>query len=152
MKRFRPRSVLDIGTGTGILAIAAAKALKHPSLASDNDPLAVTIARDNARKNRVAPLVRVVKATGFAPAGLRQTIPDLVLANLLERSVYELAPMLARHIPPLGRAILSGLTDTQARGIEARFAAHGFILEKRIVLDGWTTLVIVRCKARALRD
>jgi len=152
LKRFRPRSVLDIGTGTGILAIAAAKALKHPSLASDNDPLAVTIARDNARKNRVAPLVRVVKATGFAPAGLRQTIPDLVLANLLERSVYELAPMLARHIPPLGRAILSGLTDTQARGIEARFAAHGFILEKRIVLDGWTTPVIVRCKARALRD
>jgi ribosomal protein L11 methyltransferase len=67
LKRFRPRSVLDIGTGTGILAIAAAKALKHPSLASDNDPLAVTIARDNARKNRVAPLVRVVKATGFAP-------------------------------------------------------------------------------------
>jgi len=152
LKRFRPRSVLDIGTDTGILAIAAAKALKHPSLASDNDPLAVTIARDNARKNRVAPLVRVVKATGFAPAGLRQTIPDLVLANLLERSLYELAPMLARHIPPLGRAILSGLTDTQARGIEARFAAHGFILEKRIVLDGWTTLVIVRCKARALRD
>jgi ribosomal protein L11 methyltransferase len=152
LKRFRPRSVLDIGTGTGILAIAAAKALKHPSLASDNDPLAVTIARDNARKNRVAPLVRVVKATGFAPEGLRQTIPDLVLANLLERSLYELAPMLARHIAPLGRAILSGLTDTQARGIEARFAAHGFILEKRIVLDGWTTLVIVRCKARALRD
>jgi ribosomal protein L11 methyltransferase len=151
LKRSRPRSVLDIGTGTGILAIAAAKALRQPTLASDNDPLAVAIARDNARKNSVAHL-RVVKATRFAHEGLRQTTPDLVLANLLERPLCELAPSLARHIVPRGRAILSGLTAAQARGIEARYAAHGFILEKRIVLDGWTTLVIVRCKARALRD
>ena len=64
----------------------------------------------------------------------------------------KLAPALARHIPQHGRAILSGLTDAQARGIEARFAAHGFILEKRIVLEGWTTLVIVRRKESALRD
>ena len=75
-----------------------------------------------------------------------------MLANLLERALYQLAPALARHIPQHGRAILSGLTDAQARGIEARFAAHGFILEKRIVLEGWTTLVIVRRKERALRD
>ncbi len=152
LKRIRPRALLDVGTGTGILAIAAAKVRKRQVLASDNDPLAIAIASDNARKNRVAPLLRVVKATGFAHKRLRSTTPDLMLANLLERALYELAPTLARHIPPRGRAILSGLTNAQARGIEARYRAHGFILEKRIILEGWTTLVIVRRKSRALRD
>jgi ribosomal protein L11 methyltransferase len=152
LKRCHPRSVLDIGTGTGVLAIAAAKALKHSALASDNDPVAVEIARDNARKNGVAPHVRVVKATGFAHEKRRSMAPDLVLANLLERALYELAPTLARHIAQQGRAILSGLTSAQARGIEARYTAQGFILEKRIILDGWTTLVIVRRNKQALRD
>jgi ribosomal protein L11 methyltransferase len=152
LKRFRPHWILDIGTGTGILAIAGAKALKRSALASDNDPIAVATARDNARKNSVAPFIRVVKATGFAQDRLRSMAPDLVLANLLERALYALAPALARHIPRQGRAILSGLTNAQARGIEARFVAHGFILEKRIILEGWTTLVIVRRRDRALRD
>src|ERR1700687_5750142 len=65
LKRARPRCVLDMGTGTGVLAIAAAKMLRVPVLASDNDPLAVAIAADNARKNGVKPLVRVLKASGF---------------------------------------------------------------------------------------
>lgn len=151
LKRSRPRSILDIGTGTGVLVIAAAKALKRPALATDDDPLAVDIARDNARKNGVVSLVRVLKATGFAYEKLRSA-PDLVLANLLERALYELAPTLARYIPPHGRAILSGLTSDQARGTQARDRAHGFILEKRIILDGWTTLVIVRRNGQALRD
>jgi len=152
LRRSRPRSILDIGTGTGVLAIAAAKALKRPALASDNDPLAVDIARDNARKNGVAPLVRVLKATGFANGQLRSAAPDLVLANLLDRTLYELAPAFAHHIPRQGRAILSGLNSDEVRGIEARYAAHGFILERRIIVDGWTTLVIVRRNGQVLRD
>jgi ribosomal protein L11 methyltransferase len=152
LKRFRPRYVLDIGTGSGLLAIAAAKALRAPALASDNDPLAVGTARDNVRKNAVAPLVRVVKATGFAHPALRQAAPDLALANLLERALHELAPTLARRISPRGRAILSGLTAAQARGIEARYGARGFSLERRIILEGWTTLVIIRRSARTFRD
>jgi ribosomal protein L11 methyltransferase len=75
-----------------------------------------------------------------------------VLANLLERALYDLAPALRRHISSGGTAILSGLTQTQARGIEARTRAFGFALEKRIILDGWTTLVITRRSARAMRD
>ena len=152
LKRLRPRSVLDIGTGAGVLALAAAKALKEPVLASDNDPLAVSVARDNGRKNAVAPLLRVVQATGFAHARLRQAHPDLVLANLLERALRDLAPGLARSIDPGGRAVLSGITNNQARGIEACYGAHGFSLERRIILGGWTTLVIIRRRARTLRD
>ena len=75
-----------------------------------------------------------------------------MLANLLERALYDLAPELARHVRPGGTAILSGLTLTQARAIEARTLGHGFTLKKRILLDGWATLVIPRRSARIVRD
>jgi ribosomal protein L11 methyltransferase len=152
LKRDRPRCILDIGTGTGILAIAAAKGLLVPVLASDNDPLAVAIAADNARKNGVAPLVRTLKASGFDHPLLSRVKPNLVLVNLLERALHELAPAMSRNIAKGGTAILSGITQTQARGIEARYSAFGFSLEKRIILDGWTTLVITRRSGRVLRD
>jgi len=152
LKRRRPRRVIDIGTGTGILAIAAAKALRQSVTASDNDPKAVAIAAENARKNGVKPLVSVLKAQGFAHPRLRRCKADLLLANLLERALYDLAPAFAQHVAQGGRAILSGVTETQARGIKARTRAHGFALEKRIILDGWTTLVITRRKARSVRD
>ena len=152
LKRRRPRIVIDIGTGTGILAIAAAKALRRCVMASDSDPLATAIAADNARKNGVGPLVRVLKARGFGHPLLDRVQADLVLANLLERALHDLAPIFAEHVVPGGTAILSGLTETQARGIEARYRACSFALEKRIILDGWTTLVITRRSARTRRD
>jgi ribosomal protein L11 methyltransferase len=144
LKRRRPRAIVDLGTGSGILAIAAAKALGQSVLACDSDPVAAAAAEGNARKNGVQSLMGVVVAQGFAHRRLRHKTADLVLANLLERALHGLAPELARRIAPGGRAILSGLADTQARGIEARTRALGFALEKRIILDGWTTLVIVR--------
>jgi ribosomal protein L11 methyltransferase len=152
LKRRRPRSVIDIGTGTGILAIAAAKALRRCVTASDSDPLATAIAADNAQKNGVGPLVSVLKARGFAHRLLNRVQADLVLANLLERALHDLAPILAEHVAPGGTAILSGLTETQARGTEARCRAYGFTMKNRIVLDGWTTLVITRRSARTRRD
>lgn len=152
LKRECPRVILDIGTGTGILAIAAAKALQRTVLASDADPLAVGIAADNARMNRAGALVSVVTAQGFSHPRLRQIEADLLLANLLERALYSLAPELARRVKGGGKAILSGLTQTQARGIEARTSALGFMLEKRVILDGWTTLVTRRRKGRAIGD
>jgi ribosomal protein L11 methyltransferase len=152
LKRTRPRVILDIGTGTGILAIAAAKALKRSVLASDSDRLATNIATANARINGVAPLLRVVTAQGFAHAELRPLQADLLLANLLERALYQLAPELARHVRPGGTAILSGLTETQARAIEARTSSFGFIRKKRIILDGWTSLVLSRRRSRAVGD
>jgi len=152
LKRRRPRTVIDIGTGTGILAIAAAKVLARRILASDNDPVAVVTAADNARLNGVAPLLCMLQARGFLHPLLWRRRADLVLANLLERALHDLAPALARHVAPGGTAILSGLTHSQARAIEARTRAHGFILEKRIVLDGWATLVITRRSARIAGD
>jgi ribosomal protein L11 methyltransferase len=151
IKRRRPRSIVDIGTGTGILAIAAGHALKRPVLATDNDPVAVAVARENARKNAAGSLVRVIAADGFSHPLLRHLKADLILANLLEGAHYNLAPLYARHVVAGGRAVLSGLTETQARGIEARARAHGFALERRIILDGWATLVIARRNGRQRR-
>jgi ribosomal protein L11 methyltransferase len=152
LKRGRPRAVVDIGTGTGILAIAAAKALRQKVIASDSDPVAATTAAENARKNGVAGLVRVVTADGFAHPSLRRARADLLFANLLEGALYALAPQLVRHVAPGGIAVLSGLAETQARAIEARTRAHGFVLKKRIILEGWTTLVIARDNARRVED
>jgi ribosomal protein L11 methyltransferase len=152
LKRWRPRQVVDIGTGTGVLAIAAAKALKRNVVASDNDPVASATAEENARKNGVATQLRVVTANGFNHPRLRRVKADLLFANLLEGALYALAPQLARHVAPAGIAVLSGLTETQARAIEARTRAHGFVLKKRIILEGWTTLVIARVNARRAHD
>jgi ribosomal protein L11 methyltransferase len=152
LKRRRPRSIIDIGTGTGILAIAAANALKRRVIASDSDPIAVAIAGDNARNNCASSLVRVVRAEGFGHPLLRRLKAELVLANLLERALHHLAPALAQRVAFGGTAILSGLTETQARSIAARTRAHGFALERRIILDGWATLVITRRSGRSVRD
>ena len=152
VKRGRPDLVLDLGTGTGILAIAAARAFDRPVVATDNDALAVAIAQDNARKAGVAHQVFALQAEGFAHPKLRRLEPDLILANILARPLYDLAPALAQHSRPGGIAILSGLTESQARAIEARYCGHGFVLEKRIILDGWATLVLGRRSARVLRD
>jgi ribosomal protein L11 methyltransferase len=152
LKRRRPRTLLDLGTGTGILAIAAAEALGRPVLATDNDPVAVFIAAGNARKAGVGALVRTFEVDGLANPQLTSRKPDLILANLLERPLYRLAPAMARNLAPSGGVILSGLTAEQAGPIEARYRAHGFTKEKRIILDGWTTLVLKRRSARVLCD
>ena len=148
LKRRPPRRILDLGTGTGVLAIAAANALKASVLASDNDPLAVSIAAGNARGNGAGPLVRVVLAEGLAHPALRHHRPDMVLANLLMRALQDLAPELARRIAPGGTAVLSGLTQDQAGAVAACYRAHGFTLRKRILLDGWATLVMTRGSSR----
>jgi len=78
----------------------------------------------------------VLKASGFGHPHQSRVKPDLVLANLLARALHDLAPAMSRHVAQGGTAIFSGITQTQARGIEARYSAFGFDLKKRIILDG----------------
>jgi ribosomal protein L11 methyltransferase len=144
LNRGRPRRVLDIGTGTGILAIAAANALDGPVLASDMDPVAVAVAAENARRNGVQSRVLVLKAEGLAHPALRRAKADLLFANLLLRPLLELAPAFARALGPGGVCVLSGILEPQARQVEARFRALGFRLDSRILLGGWTTLLLRR--------
>jgi ribosomal protein L11 methyltransferase len=144
LKRWRPRHVLDIGTGTGILAIAAAKALGGPVIASDMDPVAVAVAAENASRNAARSRVLVVKAEGLAHPALRHAKADLLFANLLLRPLLELAPAFARTLRPGGVCVLSGILDAQGRQVEARFRALGFSLDSRILLGGWTTLLLRR--------
>jgi ribosomal protein L11 methyltransferase len=151
-KRGRPDLVLDLGTGTGILAIAAARAFDRPVVATDNDPVAVAIAKDNARKAGVAQQILALEAEGFAHGALRRLRPDLILANILAGPLYDLAPAMARSLQTGGFAILSGLTWDQAPALAARYRSQGFVLEKRIILDGWTTLILGRRSASVLSD
>ena len=137
--------VLDIGTGTGVLAIAAAKALRRPVVASDIDARAVTIARDNARINRVGAVVEVVHAAGVLTAPFRARAPyGLIFANILLDPLKALATPMARLVAPNGLLVLSGLLTAQAGAALASYRARGLALVRRTTLEGWATLVLVR--------
>ena len=121
--------MLDLGTGTGVLAIAAAKALRPPVLASDIDPVAVRVARENARLNGVGDLVQAIRATGFAGAAFRARAPfDLVLANILANPLRQMATPMAQHLAPSALVILSGLLPQQAQSVIAAYRARGLVL------------------------
>jgi ribosomal protein L11 methyltransferase len=138
--------VLDLGCGTGVLAIAAARVLPGVAvLAVDNDPLAMAVARANVLLNGVARCVRVIDASGFAHPLLRPARAfDLVLANLLPGPLLDLAPAMRRALRPGGIAVLSGLLDHQAREVGACYRAAGFWLVARSRRSGWTVLTVVR--------
>ena len=139
----RPHHILDVGTGTGVLAIAAAKALRRHVLASDIDARAVRVAKDNARINRVAPKIEVVHAPGLSVHHIYERAPfDLVFANILLAPLRVLAAPMARLLAPGACVILSGLMASQSNAALAAYRAQGLTLDRRIVLDGWATLVL----------
>jgi ribosomal protein L11 methyltransferase len=140
------RRVLDLGCGSGVLAIAAARmAPAARVLAVDNDPVAVAIARENARLNRVSGRVQVLQANGLDHPILRREGPfDVVLANILPGPLVELAPSLRRAAGRGTVAVLSGLLDHQAREVAAAWRANGFRLVRRLQRAGWTALVVAK--------
>ena len=140
-----PRRVLDLGTGTGVLAIAAAKALRRRVLASDIDPVSVHVARDNARLNGVGNLVEAICATGFSSPEFASRGPfDLVLANILANPLRQMATPMAAHLAPSALVILSGLLPHQAQGVIASYRARGSILRRHLKIDGWSSLLLQR--------
>jgi ribosomal protein L11 methyltransferase len=141
--RWGSTNILDIGTGTGVLAIAAARALRRRVLASDIDPLAVRIARENARLNKVGTMVEVIHAAGLDAAKFLARSPfDIIFANILLNPLKALAPPMARLLAPGGRVILSGLLATHAQAALSAYRAQGLRLERRIPLQEWMTLVM----------
>jgi ribosomal protein L11 methyltransferase len=147
-KRWRPCDALDIGTGTGILAIAAARVLNARVVASDMDPIATAVASENARRNGVQSRVSVVTAEGLAHPALRSAQADLLFANLLLGPLLKLAPTFASALRASGICVLSGFLDAQAPQVEAWFCSFGFRRDSRIRLDGWTTLLLRRGSER----
>jgi ribosomal protein L11 methyltransferase len=141
-RRHRLRRLLDIGSGTGILSIAAAKLLHCNVLASDIDPGAVAVAQNNVVRNGVSSLVRVRDASGYRSRGVRRSRFDLVLSNILARPLADMAFDLARALAPGGRAVLSGLLCRQEPIVLTAHRSCGIILEGRVVVEGWSTLIL----------
>ena len=148
----RFRHPLDLGCGSGILALAMAHLWEAPVLAADNDAPAVAVSRDNMRINRAADRVRVVKSSGFGAPTLRRAAPfDLIAANILARPLCRLARGFATHLAPGGIAVLSGLmTAQEAEVIEAQ-ERQGLRLCRRQRLGDWSVLEFTPARKRKRR-
>ncbi|MDR3513829.1 MAG: 50S ribosomal protein L11 methyltransferase [Caulobacteraceae bacterium] len=143
LKSHRFERVLDVGAGTGVLAIAAARTGAKTAVGTDIDPVSVRIARENAKVN-AAP-ARFVHAYGLGHRLVRAHAPyDLVFANILARPLVFLAQDIKRAVRPGGLVILSGLLRTQERFVRAAYLARGFRVRRRIHRDAWATLVLTR--------
>ena len=139
----RPRRILDLGTGSGILAMAAAKLFRRPVLATDIEPWSVRVATENAFRNGVSSFVRARLADGWRSPLLTRAAPyDLVFANVLARPLCNMARHLAMHLAPGGTAILAGLLDSQARMVLAAHRRVGLRLDFVVGEANWTTLVL----------
>ena len=144
LKRGRPARVLDVGTGTGVLGLAAAKA-GCAVVAGDLDPVAVDTARENARLNGVAARTRFYGGPGARHAlAARPRGFDLVFANILARPLRRLAPSLAAVVATGGQLVLSGLLPGDVPGVLAAYRLQGFGLARRREIEGWASLVLRR--------
>jgi len=144
----RSRSIgnaLDIGTGSGVLAIAIAMAAKAPVLASDIDPIAVDIANENFRLNGVTQRAHASTAADLDQRIFAERAPyDLVVANILARPLMVMAPAIGRVVAPGGTIILSGLLPAQRARIIAAYRGQSLALVDTANLDGWLTLTFTR--------
>jgi len=143
LAHLRPRRILDLGTGSGVLAMAAARLLHRKVFATDIEPWSVRTTRENAALNRLGTEVRAVRADGWRDARVRRGAPyDLVFANILARPLCLMARDLSAHLAPGGRAILAGLLNTQVRMVLAAHRRVGLRLAATYRQGNWATLVL----------
>jgi ribosomal protein L11 methyltransferase len=144
-KRRSFANVLDLGCGTGLLAIGAAKLWREKVIASDIDPVAIGVTRENARANGAAPLVHAVTADGVTHPAIRAYAPfDLIVANILASPLTQLAPSIARSLAKGGILVLSGLLRNQENLVVSFYAPHGLKLLGRHRDGPWSALVLER--------
>jgi ribosomal protein L11 methyltransferase len=136
-------NALDVGTGSGVLAIALAKRARAEVLASDIDPVAERVARANVRLNGVSHFVRTLVATGLNHRTIGAQAPyDLIVANILAGPLVHLAPAIAHNLAPRGNVILSGLLTEQQRRVAAMYRDVGLMFSRSLILGEWATLVL----------
>ena len=141
----KPRRVLDMGCGTTILGMAAAKEWRVPVLAADVDPVAVQVSKRNIAQNGLIPYVRAIVSDGYAHPMIRRQGPyDLILANILAPPLVAFSADLASVLAPGGRVVLAGLLARQARRVIAAHRRQGLFLVEKIIVGEWATLVLGR--------
>ncbi len=152
LKQRRPRRIFDLGCGTGVLALAAAKATATGVLATDIDPEAVRVTKLNAARNSLTPRIHAVTAAGLHHPAIRAAAPcDLIFANILARPLANLAQDLSQLLAPGGIVILSGLTRDQLRWIAACYRARGLIPVTTIRIENWVAIALQKTGRKAKR-
>lgn len=145
VRREAPRNALDLGTGSAVLAIALAKMVRIPVLATDIDAVATAVAKENVRLNAVSAYVETATAAGFQkPVFARRGPFDLIVANILARPLMKLAPQMAAHLVPGGSLVLSGILDRQRDAVVAAYAGQRFRHVRTLHREGWVTIHFMR--------
>jgi len=136
-----PSPILDLGTGSGVLAIAAAKITPASVLATDIDPIATRVALENMKINKVGNQVRAITAAGFHSPEIANAAPfELIVANILARPLMKMAPEISNALAPGGSVILSGILAEQRWKVLAAFNAQGMAHVRTIWRNGWVTI------------
>ncbi len=141
---YRP---LDVGCGSGILALAMAKTWNGPVLCSDIDPEAVRVTTENARLNRVGNRIRAIVSDGYQHRTIiRNGLYDLITSNILARPLIRMTRSLSRVLEPGGIAVISGLVERDAPWLIASYRQVGLRLLQHRAIQGWSTLILSRCQ------
>ena len=141
----KPRRILDVGTGTAVLAIAAARAFQAPVIATEIDRPSVTVAKENVRVNRASPYAGVLHTGSLSAPVITQYAPyDLIFANILLPVLKHLARPIASLAAPGATVILSGLLPSQGLAAFTRYQALGFRLIRSETIENWTTLTLTK--------
>ena len=141
------KSVIDIGCGTAVLAMAVAKASSAKIMASDVDPVAVEVALANLKANNLENRIDCIEAMGFEDFRIKSRGPyDLIFANILKRPLIDLAPDISGHMSSGGQAIISGILDEQADEIIDFYQQNGLVVFDRIDIGEWVTLTVASGK------